>query len=190
MANPWLLTNAFLTNPYGFTQALNQEMDRLYSSPLADVAPGGQVGSSNTQSSRGLPTSSGQWNRSANQWAPQIEVRQRGNEITICADLPGMKADDVNIEIEDGVLIISGERQQKSENREEGFYRSERSYGSFVRSIVLPEGVDENEVQARFEDGVLEVTMPVPEQRQRGRKIEVKARERGNSQDQSGSARS
>jgi HSP20 family protein len=190
MANPWIMTNAFLTNPYGFAQALNQEMDRLFSSQLADVGPASQVGSGSPESGRGLPTSSGQWNRGVNQWAPQLEVRQRGNEITICADLPGMKADDVSIEIEDGVLTISGERQQKSENREEGFYRSERSYGSFTRSIALPEGVDEREVQARFEDGVLEVTVPVPEQRQRGRKIEIQTRKASNSADQSGSTSS
>jgi len=89
--------------------------------------------------------------------------------------LPGIKADDVNIEIEDGVLTISGERQQTSEDRQQGMYRSERSYGSFARSVALPEGVDENQVQARFEHGVLEVTMPIPEQRQRARRIQVQA---------------
>ena len=190
MANPWLMTNAFLTNPFGFTQALNQEMDRLFTSSFGDITPADRGGSTNAQSGRGLANSPQQWNRGLGQWAPQVEVRQRGNELTICADLPGMTPDDVNIEIENGVLTISGERQQSSEDRQEGFYRSERSYGSFARSIPLPEGVDENQVEARFENGVLEVTVPVPEQRQRGRRIQIQSATSRNSTDQPGSERS
>ena len=102
-------------------------------------------------------------------------MRQNGNQITVCADLPGLTAKDIDIEVEDGILTISGERHQSSEDKKEGYYRSERSYGSFARSVALPDGVDENQIRAKFDNGVLEVTVPVPEQRQRGRRVEIQS---------------
>jgi HSP20 family protein len=172
MANPWLMTNAFMSNPFGFAQAMSEEMDRLFSSS-GDVSPYGRV-ESGGQPGRSIATQGGQ-RRMGGQWMPQLEVRQRGNELVVSADLPGLKPEDVEIEIDDGVLTISGERQQSSEDRDQGFYRSERSYGAFSRSIALPEGVDEDQVQARFEHGVLEVTVPLPQQRQRGRRVQIQA---------------
>ena len=172
MANPWLMTNAFMSNPFGFAQAMTEEMDRLFSSG-GDVSPYGRM-ESGGQSGRSLATHGGQ-HRASGQWMPQLEVRQRGNELVVSADLPGLKPEDVEIEIDDGVLTISGERQQTSEDRDQGVYRSERSYGAFTRSIALPDGVDEDEVQARFEHGVLEVTVPLPQQRQRGRRVQIQA---------------
>jgi HSP20 family protein len=171
MSNPWLMTNAFMANPFGFAQAMSQEMDRLFASSFGDVSPYGQGGTSG-QSSRSLATQ-GQQSRGLGQWMPQVEVRQRGNELVVSADLPGLKPEDVDIEIDDGILTISGERRQSSEDRDQGVYRSERSYGAFTRSIALPEGVDEDQVQARFEHGVLEVTVPVPQQRQRARRVQI-----------------
>lgn len=172
MANPWLMTNAFMSNPFGFAQAMTEEMDRLFSSG-ADVSPYGRM-ESGGQSGRSVAPHGGQ-RRPGGQWMPQVEVRQRGNELVVSADLPGLKPEDVEIEIEDGVLTISGERQQASEDRDQGFFRSERSYGAFTRSIALPDGVDEDQVQARFEHGVLEVTVPLPQQRQRGRRVQIQA---------------
>ncbi len=81
----------------------------------------------------------------------------------------------MSIEVEDGILTLSGERRQESREEREGFYRSERSYGNFYRSIPLPEGVNEDDISATFGDGVLEVRVPVPAQQQRrGRKVEIK----------------
>jgi len=108
-------------------------------------------------------------------WAPAIEVFERGNDLVVRADLPGLSKDDVNVEVENGVLTISGERRAEQEENREGFYRSERIYGAFSRSIALPEGVNEDQVKATFKDGVLEVTIPKPSQEQRGgRRIDVK----------------
>ena len=108
-------------------------------------------------------------------WSPEVEVRERGNNIVIRADLPGLSRDDVDVEIDDDNLIIRGERHDDWEDEQEGYYRSERSYGSFYRAIPLPEGVDPNTCNATFKDGVLEVTLPKPaETPSRGRKIQVK----------------
>jgi len=182
MSNPWLMTNAFLTNPFGFTQAMNQEMDRLFGNSDDSGSFGriGQGSSGQQGQGRGLAASgrqSGQRGGGLSRWAPQIEVRQRGNELTVCADLPGLTPDDIDVHIEDGMLTISGERQSNSEDNQEGLYRSERSYGAFTRTIPLPEGVSEDSVQARFEHGVLEVTVPLPQQQQqqRGRRIQIQS---------------
>jgi HSP20 family protein len=178
MANPSLMASAFMSNPYGFAQAMSQEMDRLFeggdavgSSSYGQVGGGAGRGlSSGGGASQGLARQSG---RGLGQWTPPMELFQRGNELVVRADLPGLRPDDVQIEIEDGVLTLSGERRQSSEDRQEGFYRSERSYGSFSRSIPLPEGVDEDQIQARFEHGELEVTVPLPQQRSRARRVQI-----------------
>jgi HSP20 family protein len=108
-------------------------------------------------------------------WSPQVEVRERDNNIVVRADLPGLSRDDIDIEVDDDALIIHGERHNDWEDEQEGYYRSERSYGSFYRAIPLPEGVDPNACNATFKDGVLEVTLPKPQQAQsKGRKIQVK----------------
>jgi HSP20 family protein len=108
-------------------------------------------------------------------WAPNIEVYQRNNDLVVRADLPGMKKDDVFIDVTDGALTISGERRQEQETDRGGVYRSERSYGSFCRTIPLPEGAIADQAKATFKDGVLEVTMPAPpEQVTRGRRLEIK----------------
>ena len=108
-------------------------------------------------------------------WAPDIEVYQRNNDLVVRADLPGMKKDDVSIDVTEGAITISGERRQEQETDRGGVYRSERSYGSFCRTIPLPEGAIADQAKATFKDGVLEVTMPAPpEQVTRGRRLEIK----------------
>ena len=100
-------------------------------------------------------------------WSPQLEVFQRGQEIVVRADLPGLNKDNVRVDVEDDVLTISGERREENEENREGFFRSERSYGQFYRSIPLPENVDPSSIKASFNDGVLEVTIPAPREAQR-----------------------
>jgi HSP20 family protein len=108
-------------------------------------------------------------------WAPQVEVFERGSTLVIRADLPGLKREDVDVEVEDDAVVIRGERHNDVEDAREGFYRSERSYGSFYRVIPLPEGVDESKVNATFRDGVLEVTLPRPEERRpTSRRVEIR----------------
>jgi HSP20 family protein len=105
---------------------------------------------------------------------PHIEVEQRGSDLVVRADLPGLKADDINISVDRGMLTISGERRQEHREEREGFIRSEIRYGTFYRAIPLPEGADENRVAATFRDGVLEITIPVSEPEQ-GRKVQVQS---------------
>jgi HSP20 family protein len=128
-------------------------------------------------SQQGLQRSnqSGMQSWSQGLWSPQVEVRERGNNIVVRADLPGLSRDDVDIEIDNDSLIIRGERHNDWEDEQEGYYRSERSYGTFYRAIPLPDGIDPNACNATFKDGVLEVTLPRPAENQsRGRKIQVK----------------
>jgi HSP20 family protein len=183
MSNPGLMASAFMSNPFAFAQAMSQEMDRIFGAYGDDdlwSTSGARRGGAATGSTFGRRGEQQSLQRSGGaglaQWAPQMELYQRGNELVLSADLPGIKPDDVHIDLEDGVLTVSGERRHSEEDRQEGFYRSERSYGSFARSIALPEGVDEDRVNARFENGVLEVTIPMPEQqKQRGRRVQIQS---------------
>lgn len=107
-------------------------------------------------------------------WRPQVDVFQRKNELVVRADLPGLKREDVSVEVTEDGLTISGERREEREEEREGVYRSERSYGSFHRVVPLPEGAMADQAKATFKDGVLEVTMPAPpEQVTRGRRLEI-----------------
>ena len=108
-------------------------------------------------------------------WAPEIETFRRGDELVVHADLPGMNKENVNIEVEDDALLISGERKDEYSEERDEYYRTERSYGTFYRAIPLPEGVDPNAVHAQFRDGVLEVTVKLPKQTESRRKrVDIK----------------
>jgi HSP20 family protein len=106
-------------------------------------------------------------------WAPEIDVFQKNNELTIRADLPGLRREEVTVEITDDAVAIQGERKREHEEEREGYYRSERSYGSFYRVIPLPEGTITEQAKANFKDGVLEITMPAPPASTKGRRLEI-----------------
>ena len=107
-------------------------------------------------------------------WSPQVEMFERDGKLVVRADLPGLNKDDVKVELTDNAVTISGERRSEHEEKREGFYRSERSYGSFFRRIPLPEGVNTEDANATFNNGVLEVEMKAPEKRSTGRRLEIK----------------
>jgi len=98
-------------------------------------------------------------------WVPPMDLVEVEDQFVLKADLPGLAEGDVNIEVQDGTLTISGERKTEHEQREKGWYRIERSFGSFNRSLTLPDGVDPERIDASFSDGVLEVRIPKPEER-------------------------
>ena len=98
-------------------------------------------------------------------WIPAMDLIESGDHYVLRADLPGLSDEDVNVQLEDNVLTISGERKTEHETQQEGYYRLERAFGGFARSLTLPEGVDPDGVQAHFERGVLEIRIPKPEQR-------------------------
>jgi HSP20 family protein len=105
-------------------------------------------------------------------WAPDIDVFQKDNELTIRVDLPGLKREDVTVDIAEDAVTIQGERKHEHEEEREGYYRSERTYGSFYRVIPLPQGVIPEQAKAHFKDGVLEVTIPAPPA-SKGRRLEI-----------------
>lgn len=108
-------------------------------------------------------------------WTPQVEIFERGNNLVVRADLPGLSRDDVDVELDEDALIIRGHRHNEVEDDRDGYYRSERSYGSFYRAIPLPDGIDVSSCNASFKDGVLEVTLPKPQDRpSRARRIDVR----------------
>ena len=98
-------------------------------------------------------------------WIPAMDVVENENEYVLRADLPGLSEGDVNVELDDNVLRISGERKSEHEEKTDGFYRVERATGRFSRSLTLPEGVSADGIQANFNNGVLEVHIEKPEQR-------------------------
>lgn len=107
------------------------------------------------------------------EWLPQIEVLQHDGEFTVRADLPGLTKDNVKVEIADEFLTISGERKVEKEEKREGFYRSERNYGSFYRQIPLPEGAKTENASATFANGVLEIKIHTPQVATPTRKLEI-----------------
>jgi len=108
-------------------------------------------------------------------WAPEVEVYQQSNELIMRADLPGLKKEDVRVDVTDSEITISGERRQEEDTQRDGFFHSERTYGSFLRTIPLPEGAMTEQAKASFRDGVLEVRMPAPSETfTRGRRLEIK----------------
>jgi HSP20 family protein len=135
---------------------LQNEMNRLFNT-FFDTPNGGNTG---------------------RRWLPPMDLVESEDDFVLQADLPGLSESDVNIELEDNVLTISGERKAQHEERNEGYYRLERASGSFSRSLTLPEGVDPEAIKASFDKGVLEVRIPKPEAR-KPRKVSISVGEGG-----------
>ena len=112
--------------------------------------------------------------QSARRWIPPMDLVEAGDHFVLKADLPGLAEEDVSIEVQDGNLTISGERKTEHESSERGWYRIERAFGAFNRSLTLPDGVDADGISAEFDRGVLEVRIPKPEQR-KPRRVAIKA---------------
>src|SRR5919205_4139831 len=107
------------------------------------------------------------------EWAPAVDVVTKNGDLVVRAELPGVKQEDVDITLQNNVLTISGERKAEQEEERGGYYVRERRYGSFSRSFTLPEGVDESKVHARYENGVLEVTVEGAAAVQEPRRIQI-----------------
>jgi HSP20 family protein len=103
-------------------------------------------------------------------------VRRKNGDILVEVELPGLTSDDIKIDVTEDGLVISGEKRQESETREDNYYRSERSFGRFMRRVALPHGADAEKADAKFADGILRITLPVKEAPEK-RTIPVKAQE-------------
>lgn len=103
--------------------------------------------------------------QSTTAWLPALDVWESEDEIVLAVDLPGIREEDISIEVDDGVLTISGERSRTIDEKSDRYYRFERRFGQFSRSVTLPQGIDASGVKAEFDAGVLEVHLPKPEER-------------------------
>jgi HSP20 family protein len=156
----------WFSDPFEFMDRISDEMDRTFSRMFRDF---------------GMPRPS--WLgrtpvRSAERaglWAPRIEAFQKEDRFIVRADLPGLKKDDIQIDVTDDAMTIHGERRDEHEEQREGYYHTEREYGQFSRTIPLPEGVITDSAQASFKNGVLEISMQAPPaEATRGRRLEIK----------------
>jgi HSP20 family protein len=137
-------------------QTMQSEMNRLFNTFFDSPSTGGTTGGPAPR----------------RRWIPAMDVVETDDHFVLRADLPGMSESDVNIEVDDNVLTVSGERKSEHEQRNAGYYRFERASGSFSRSLTLPKGVDADGIQASFDNGVLEVSIPKPEQ-PKPRKVQI-----------------
>jgi HSP20 family protein len=138
--------------PFRELAALQNEMSRFMNQVWGAPAPGPGNGTST--------------------WLPALDVWETDSEVVLALDLPGVSEDKVTVEVDDGVLNISGEREREIEQEGDHFYRFERRFGSFSRSVTLPQGVKEADIKAEFTNGVLEVHVPKPEER-KPKRIEI-----------------
>jgi HSP20 family protein len=155
---PWSRQETHTPALYGEEQRspvlrLRQEMDRLFDDFFSAPLLGGLTG-------RSLA------------W-PRLEVSDTDDEVRVTAELPGLNEKDVEILVQDGVFTVRGEKKSETDDKERGW--SERYYGRFERSLLLPDGADESKAEAEFHDGVLTVRMPKTEQATRARKIPINA---------------
>jgi HSP20 family protein len=151
--------------PFESMRRIADEMDRTFDRLLEGWGAGGRP-ASRWQGASGSQLAT---------WMPRIEAFEQGDTFIARAELPGLKKDDVQVNVTDEAIVIQGQRRDDHEEQREGFYHSERAYGSFYRAIPLPEGAIVDRAEATFKDGVLEVRVPSPppEVRQ-GRNLEIK----------------
>ena len=142
----------FRMNPFSLMRRMTEEMDRIF-------GDGGQERNTTGDSV----------------WTPAVEVSERDGNFVVRAELPGLKPEDVKLEIENDALALQGERKIEREEDKGGVHRTEIRYGHFYRSIPLPEGANVEQARARFDNGVLEVTVPVPEEKSQRKQIPIQS---------------
>lgn len=156
-------------SPFSMMRRMMEDMDRLFE----DFGFGGMA--------RALsPFGFGGGGGAMEAFNPDVEVFEREGKLVVRADLPGLKREDIRVHVDEDGLLLEGERKSEHEEKREGYYHSERSYGSFQRRIPLPRGVDPQACDASFENGVLEVKVDLPKENRR--RIEVRG---GGAQEQS-----
>jgi HSP20 family protein len=148
-------SGTFALSPFMLMRRMMEDLDRMFEEFGSTRGAGGNLGD---RGGLGMD------------WSPAVEMLERDGQLVIRADLPGLSPEDVRIEVSDDGLVIEGERRSEIEVEDEGgVYRSERTYGRFSRLIALPDDVDVSQAQARFDNGVLEIVIPLPEESQRRR---------------------
>ena len=136
------------TNPFNWMRSFIREMDRAFHMPETEERA----------------------------WWPAIECKRTNGTFQVTAEVPGIEKDGVNVEVLDDALVVQGERKMETKKEEDGYFRTERSYGKFYRAIPLPEGANADEIKAELANGVLTVKIPVTDVKPAARKIEVAAK--------------
>jgi HSP20 family protein len=148
-----------LAAPFALMRRFMEDLDRLVGGVGPDLMPRIDLGGFGE--ARETP------------WFPALDVFEREGNLVVRVDAPGLSKDQLRVDVEDGQLVISGERTQEHEEHRAGLYRCERSHGSFHRVVPLPEGVEPEQAKATFTNGVLEITMPAP-RRAQAKRIEIR----------------
>ena len=146
--DPFFESGIFRMNPFAMMRQFTEEMEKAFGAQSAEMK---QIAA----------------------WKPAIEIKEAKDKLTVKADLPGVKDADVKVSVTDGMLTIEGERKHEKETKKEGYFHSERAFGTFRRTIALPEGAKLDMATAKFADGVLEVTVPIPEMAKRRVEIPI-----------------
>ena len=147
------LATAVAPTPFGLLRQMTSELDRMFEDPLAIRWPALQI-------------------EQPAMWSPKVDVFEKDNRLITKVDLPGVKKEDMSVEVTDGQLQLSGVRKSETEEKNDNVYRCECEYGQFFRSVPLPQGVTADDVQATFANGVLEVSMPL-QAKANGRKVPI-----------------
>jgi HSP20 family protein len=135
----------FQMNPFALMRKLAREMDRGFHTVLENST-----------------------------WSPVVEIKEAAGMFRVIAELPGVDAENVKVRVTEDAVVLEGERKREKEEKREGFYRSERSYGSFYRALPLPKGADPDKASAAFSNGVLEIVVPVSASKANSREVPIK----------------
>ena len=145
---PFFRGNFFAVNPFALMRQFTEEMDRLF----------GPAPRASTEVAA---------------WTPAIEVKEKEGKLLVTAELPGVNKEDVKVHIDGDVLVVEGERKEEKEEKREGYYHSERSYGTFYRSIQLPKDAKLDLTAAEFTNGVLAITIPIPKEEVKRQEVPI-----------------
>lgn len=157
-------------SPFSMMRRMMDDMDRLF----GDFGFGGFGRELSPLFRESIIPSFGELSPMASAFVPEIEVLERDGKLIVRADLPGIQKEDIHVTCDEDGLIIQGERKSSKEDEREGYFHSERSYGSFSRRIPIPQGADVQSCDASFDDGVLEISVALPKESRR--RIEVRSR--------------
>jgi len=146
----WRIPSDFFTDPVSVMRRFREEMDRVFPRIFKE-----------------------EFDSKEATWSPAIEMTEEKGTLHVRAELPGLKAEDVKVEVTDEALMIEGERKYEHQEKGVGVFRSERRYGKFYREIPLPEGATVDKAKAQFNNGMLEITLPVPENMSKRKEIPI-----------------
>jgi len=144
----------FGMSPFALMREFTDEMDRAFRSGAPEAGAEMKLGA----------------------WSPAVDVRQCNGDLVVTAEVPGLKKDEIKVELTDDALVIQGERKCEHKEDHAGYHSWERSYGQFYRAIPLPEGAKTDQVKAELQDGVLKVSVPVPQAEKKSRQVPIEAK--------------